>query len=96
MSHPFVNTRETAPQPSLRAGVRARARFEDSTVEGEVLEVRSAGERTRIVLAIDEETELDTDARRVTPIGIPCSRCQATVARSHMYRCPECGADLVD
>jgi hypothetical protein len=79
----------------LREGQRVRARYRGGAVEGEVLEVRRAGEATRVVLDVDGETELDTDASRVEPVGPRCPRCEASLPRQRAYRCGACGADLV-
>jgi hypothetical protein len=90
-------TRDTQyERPALREGRRARARYRGGTVEGEVLEVRRAGGATRVVLVVDGETELDTDASRVDLVGPTCPNCETALSRTHAYRCPECGADLVE
>ena len=80
----------------LHEGQRVRARYRGGAVEGEIVEVRRAGDATRVVLDVDGETELDTDASRVEPLGPHCPRCRASLSRRHAYRCGECGADLVE
>ncbi|MFC7226326.1 hypothetical protein N0B31_02845 [Salinirubellus salinus] len=79
----------------LHEGQRVRARYRGGAVEGEVLEVRRAGDATRVVLDVDGEAELDTDASRVEPVGPRCPRCEASLPRRRAYRCGACGADLV-
>jgi predicted RNA-binding Zn-ribbon protein involved in translation (DUF1610 family) len=95
---PMNTTRDTRNERrgELREGQRVRARYDDGSVEGTVVELRRAGGATRVVLDVDDETELDTDASRVEPAAPECPRCGASRSARHAYRCPECGADLVD
>jgi predicted Zn-ribbon and HTH transcriptional regulator len=80
----------------LSEGRRVRARYRGGEVTGRVLEVRrETAEVTRVVLEVDGDVELDTDAARVEPVGRVCRRCGVDLARDQAYRCPECGADLV-
>ena len=83
----------------LLEGMTAYARYGDSAVDGEVIEVREeTPEVTRVVLSPDgEDVELDTDAERVEAVDPDrvCPSCRAVWERREAYRCPDCGADLV-
>ena len=87
---------QTDRTDQLHEGQRVRARYRGGLVEGEVVEIRRAAGATRVVLDVDGETELDTDASRVEPAGRRCPRCRASLSRQRAYRCGECGADLVE
>lgn len=82
---------------NLRPGQEVRAHFGSGVVEGEVVEVREepTGDRRIVIRPADEDIEVDTDADRVTPADHVCPACDATLDRTHAYRCPECGVDLV-
>jgi len=86
---------QTDREERLHEGQRVRAHYRGGVVEGEIVELRRAAGATRVVLDVDGETELDTDASRVEPVGDRCPRCRAPLPRRQVYRCRECGADLV-
>ena len=86
---------QTDRTDQLHEGQRVRAHYRGGVVEGEVVELRRTAGATRVVLDVDGETELDTDASRVEPVGARCPRCRAALSRRQAYRCGECGADLV-
>jgi predicted RNA-binding Zn-ribbon protein involved in translation (DUF1610 family) len=86
----------TDRREELQEGQVVRARYRGGRVEGTVVEIRRAGDATRVVLNVDGETELDTDAERVERLGPRCPRCEAALSHRQAYRCPECGADLVE
>lgn len=83
---------------TLRRGQAVRARFGSGVVEGEVVEVREepTGDLRVIIRPDGEDVEVDTAADRVRPADRVCPTCDAAWERDHAYRCPECGADLVD
>jgi DNA-directed RNA polymerase subunit RPC12/RpoP len=93
-----MNTTRDTPSGAcrqLRKGQRVRALYRGGRVEGTVLELRQTADRIRVVVDVDDETELDTDASRVEVLRPRCPRCQSEILRRQVYRCSDCGADLV-
>lgn len=87
-------------RPQLEEGTVAAVEFRGGTVEGRIVEVRTeTPEVTRVVLSpFGEDVEIDTDAERVT-LKDPtryCAACGVEWDDPPTYRCPDCGADLVE
>lgn len=87
-------------RPQLEEGtVAAVVAFRGGTVEGRIVEVRAeTPEVTRVVVSpFGEDVEIDTDADRVD-LKDPtryCAACGVEWDDAPTYRCPDCGADLV-
>lgn len=95
-----TTTDEPLTSPVLTEGSVVSVEFgTGGTVEGRVVEVRNESPSvTRVVVSpFGEDTEVDTDASRVTvrdPEAV-CPVCGADLSE-RAYRCPSCGNDLVD
>jgi tRNA(Ile2) C34 agmatinyltransferase TiaS len=93
-----MNTTRDTPSGAhsqLREGQRVRALYDGGRVEGTIIELRQTAGHIRVVINVDDETELDTDARRVEALRPRCPRCRSDIPRQQAYRCSDCGADLV-
>lgn len=87
-------------EPEIAEGGVAALEFRGNVVEGRIVEVRTeTTDVTRVVVSpFGEDVEVDIDVDRVT-LRDPeryCAACGLEWEDPSTYRCPDCGADLVE